>query len=135
MLALGRQAWCWDYAYAAQSSCADYQQDRGTHNDVTRTGFASTHSRVVQLGRPGGSSRRAWTESPRREPLGGQQKAAHDVFGDLAAGLSPYPHALVFPQDEHARLLVERLAEAGVEVERRTELLVSRIELVVRSRA
>jgi 2-polyprenyl-6-methoxyphenol hydroxylase-like FAD-dependent oxidoreductase len=30
---------------------------------------------------------------------------------------------LVFPQDEHERLLIDRLAEAGVHVERRTELL------------
>jgi 2-polyprenyl-6-methoxyphenol hydroxylase-like FAD-dependent oxidoreductase len=30
---------------------------------------------------------------------------------------------LIFPQDEHERLLIERLAEIGVQVERRTELL------------
>ena len=30
---------------------------------------------------------------------------------------------LIFPQDEHERLLVDRLAAAGVEVERRTELV------------
>ena len=51
------------------------------------------------------------------------KKAAHAVFGDLGAGLSPFPYALVFPQAEHERLLIERLAEAGIEVERRTELL------------
>ena len=36
----------------------------------------------------------------------------------MGAGLSPFPYALVFPQDEHERLLIDRLAEAGVEVER-----------------
>ena len=51
------------------------------------------------------------------------KKAAHAVFGDMGAGLSPFPYALIFPQDEHERLLIERLAEAGVEVERQTELL------------
>lgn len=47
---------------------------------------------------------------------------AHAVLGDMGAGLSPYPYALVFPQDEHERLLVDRLAAAGVCVERRTEV-------------
>ena len=53
----------------------------------------------------------------------GGKKVARIVFVDLGAGLSPFPYALVFPQDEHERLLIDRLAEAGVEVERRTELV------------
>src|ERR1700730_5734248 len=51
------------------------------------------------------------------------KKAARAVFGDMGAGLSPFPYALIFPQDEHERLLIDRLSEAGVAVERRTELL------------
>jgi 2-polyprenyl-6-methoxyphenol hydroxylase-like FAD-dependent oxidoreductase len=51
------------------------------------------------------------------------RKAAHVVFGDMGAGLSPYPYPLIFPQDEHERLLIECLAEAGVEIERQTELV------------
>src|SRR5438093_4929582 len=51
------------------------------------------------------------------------KQVARAVFGDMGAGLSPFPYALVFPQDEHERLLIDRLAEAGVEVERRMELL------------
>ncbi len=51
------------------------------------------------------------------------RQVAHAAFGDMGAGLSPFPYALIFPQDEHERLLIDRLAEAGVEVERRTELL------------
>jgi 2-polyprenyl-6-methoxyphenol hydroxylase-like FAD-dependent oxidoreductase len=51
------------------------------------------------------------------------EKAGHVVFGDLGAGLSPFPYAIVFPQDEHERLLIDRLAASGTEVERRTELL------------
>ncbi len=47
--------------------------------------------------------------------VAGKNKARM-FFGDLGAGLSPFPYALIFPQDE-------RLAELGVEVERRTELL------------
>ncbi len=49
--------------------------------------------------------------------------AARFFFGDMGADLSPFPYALVFPQDEHERLLIERLAQLGVEIERRTELL------------
>jgi 2-polyprenyl-6-methoxyphenol hydroxylase-like FAD-dependent oxidoreductase len=51
------------------------------------------------------------------------KRAAHAVLGEMGKGLSPFPYALIFPQDEHERLLVERLSEAGVQVERRTELL------------
>jgi 2-polyprenyl-6-methoxyphenol hydroxylase-like FAD-dependent oxidoreductase len=51
------------------------------------------------------------------------KKVAHAVFADMGAGLSPFPYALIFPQDEHERLLIARLAEAGVEVTRQTELL------------
>ena len=51
------------------------------------------------------------------------KKAARAVFGDMGAGISPFPYPLIFPQDEHERLLIDRLSEAGVEVERRTELL------------
>src|SRR5436309_15784576 len=50
------------------------------------------------------------------------QQAAHVVFGDMGANISPFPYALIYPQDEHERLLIDRLAEAGVQVERETEL-------------
>jgi 2-polyprenyl-6-methoxyphenol hydroxylase-like FAD-dependent oxidoreductase len=48
---------------------------------------------------------------------------AHVVFGDMGADLSPFPYALIYPQDEHERLLIERLADVGVHVERQTELV------------
>ena len=51
------------------------------------------------------------------------KKEARVAFGVSGAGLSPFTYALIFPQDEHERLLIERLAEVGVEVERRTELV------------
>src|SRR3984957_12732841 len=51
------------------------------------------------------------------------KRAAHAVLGEMGKGLSPFPYALISPQDEHECLLVERLSEAGVEVERRTELV------------
>ncbi|HWN58160.1 MAG TPA: FAD-dependent monooxygenase [Methylomirabilota bacterium] len=49
--------------------------------------------------------------------------ASRFVFGEMGEGISPYPYALIFPQDEHERLLIDRLAAAGVAVERRTELM------------
>jgi len=51
------------------------------------------------------------------------RRKAHAVLGEMGAGLSPFPYALIFPQDEHERLLIDRLAQAGVRVERRTELV------------
>ena len=53
----------------------------------------------------------------------GGKKAGHVVFGPMGEGLSPFPYMLILPQDQHERLLVEHLAEIGVQVERRTELL------------
>jgi len=37
-------------------------------------------------------------------------------------GLTPYPFLQIFPQDEHEKLLISRLQELGVSVERHTEL-------------
>jgi 2-polyprenyl-6-methoxyphenol hydroxylase-like FAD-dependent oxidoreductase len=47
---------------------------------------------------------------------------ARAVFGDMGAGISPYPYAFIFPQDDHERLLIDRLHAAGVSVERQTKL-------------
>src|ERR1700736_3994057 len=51
------------------------------------------------------------------------QQVARAVFGDMGVGISPYPYALIFPQDEHERLLIDRLAKVGIRVERCTQLL------------
>jgi 2-polyprenyl-6-methoxyphenol hydroxylase-like FAD-dependent oxidoreductase len=48
---------------------------------------------------------------------------ARVIFGDMGRGLSPFPYALIYPQDEHERLLIDWLATAGVRVERQTELV------------
>ncbi|NYT26046.1 FAD-dependent monooxygenase [Alcaligenaceae bacterium] len=45
------------------------------------------------------------------------------VFKDAGADITPYPFVTVYPQDQHERLLVEKLATMGVVVERKTELL------------
>ena len=51
------------------------------------------------------------------------RRAAHLNFDGMGSGISPYPYALIYPQDEHERLLIERLAGLGVLVERETEVL------------
>jgi 2-polyprenyl-6-methoxyphenol hydroxylase-like FAD-dependent oxidoreductase len=51
------------------------------------------------------------------------RKVARAQFGDMGKGLSPFPFALIYPQDAHEKFLVERLRGVGVEVERRTELV------------
>jgi 2-polyprenyl-6-methoxyphenol hydroxylase-like FAD-dependent oxidoreductase len=48
---------------------------------------------------------------------------AHAVLGDMGGAISPFPYALIFPQDEHERLLIDRLAQAGIHIERETELV------------
>jgi len=51
------------------------------------------------------------------------RRVARAVLGDMGAGLSPFPYALILPQDEHERLLIDRLSREGVRVERQTELV------------
>ena len=51
------------------------------------------------------------------------RRVARAVFGPMGRGISPYPYAFIFPQDEHERLLIDRLSDAGVEVERETEFV------------
>ncbi len=52
----------------------------------------------------------------------GRRKARVD-FSRIGAGLTRYAFVEILPQDEHERLLIDRLRAFGTEVERRTELL------------
>jgi 2-polyprenyl-6-methoxyphenol hydroxylase-like FAD-dependent oxidoreductase len=51
------------------------------------------------------------------------QKKARVVFGEMGQGVSPFPYALMFPQDAHEGVLLERLRSLGIAVERSTELI------------
>ena len=51
------------------------------------------------------------------------EKAARLELGDIGKSVSPFPYALIFPQDQHERRLIEHLEAAGVDVERPVELL------------
>jgi 2-polyprenyl-6-methoxyphenol hydroxylase-like FAD-dependent oxidoreductase len=49
-------------------------------------------------------------------------RAARVPLENLGLGLTPFPFPTIFPQDEHERLLIGRLHELGIEVERPVEL-------------
>jgi 2-polyprenyl-6-methoxyphenol hydroxylase-like FAD-dependent oxidoreductase len=51
------------------------------------------------------------------------ERAAQVSFGSLGSDLTPFPFLHIFPQDQHERLLIGRLAQMGVSVQRQTELL------------
>jgi 2-polyprenyl-6-methoxyphenol hydroxylase-like FAD-dependent oxidoreductase len=51
------------------------------------------------------------------------ERQARLAFENIGSGLTPYPFLHIFPQDQHERLLIERLEASGVRVERRIELI------------
>jgi 2-polyprenyl-6-methoxyphenol hydroxylase-like FAD-dependent oxidoreductase len=51
------------------------------------------------------------------------EAAARLSFESVGSRLTPYPFLHIFPQDQHERLLIERLQAWGIAVERRTELV------------
>lgn len=58
-----------------------------------------------------------------RETAGGSSREVLTFsFKELGEGLSPYPFALAYPQDDHERFLLRKLADAGAEVEWRAGL-------------
>ena len=84
------------------------------------------HARTLELYRQLGLDEdviRAGTPNPGINLWVRGKRRAHISFGDAGADLTPYPFILVFPQDRHEKLLIERLRDLGVEVERETELL------------
>jgi 2-polyprenyl-6-methoxyphenol hydroxylase-like FAD-dependent oxidoreductase len=54
--------------------------------------------------------------------VAGKHEARVD-FSDAGQTLTPYPFLHIFPQDEHEKLLISRLQQLGVAVERNTELI------------
>jgi len=51
------------------------------------------------------------------------EPAARLPFETVGSDLTPYSFLQIFPQDQHERLLIERLEALGVSVERQTELV------------
>ena len=52
----------------------------------------------------------------------GSREVLSISFKEMGAGLSPYPFALAYPQDDHERFLIAKLKDAGCEVEWGTKL-------------
>ncbi|SFL92995.1 FAD-dependent monooxygenase [Salibacterium qingdaonense] len=59
---------------------------------------------------------------PQLEIYRNQKRRSVLDFQDMGRGFSPYPYVLILPQDEHERLLINRLKKKGIEVEWNTEL-------------
>jgi 2-polyprenyl-6-methoxyphenol hydroxylase-like FAD-dependent oxidoreductase len=47
----------------------------------------------------------------------GSREVLSISFKDMGAGLSPYPFALAYPQDDHERFLIGKLSDTGCQVE------------------
>jgi 2-polyprenyl-6-methoxyphenol hydroxylase-like FAD-dependent oxidoreductase len=54
------------------------------------------------------------------------RRAARFPIGPAGESLTPFPFVLIYPQDEHERLLIAELARLGVEVERSTTFVAMR---------
>ncbi len=86
----------------------------------------AVHARTLELYRQLGLAREVVERGLKFAAINLWARGEHTariVFMDIGEGLSPYPFVLMFSQDEHEKLLIEHLRRAGVEVERRTELL------------
>jgi 2-polyprenyl-6-methoxyphenol hydroxylase-like FAD-dependent oxidoreductase len=68
---------------------------------------------VVAAGHPN-PTMNLWANGKRRARLS---------MGDAGADVTPYPFILTYPQDQHERLLIEKLKALGVSVERQTEFI------------
>ena len=68
---------------------------------------------VVAAGHPN-PTMNLWANGKRRARLS---------MGDAGADVTPYPFILTYPQDQHERLLIEKLQSLGVTVERQTEFI------------
>jgi 2-polyprenyl-6-methoxyphenol hydroxylase-like FAD-dependent oxidoreductase len=87
-------------ALAVQARTLEYYQQVGLADSVVQRGH-----KVAGLN--------LWVRS---------RQAARVPLENLGRGLTPFPFPIIFPQDEHESLLIERLRELGVEVERLIEL-------------
>src|ERR1700747_105276 len=88
-------------ALAVQARTLEFYRQLGFAGEVVEAGLRFTAANLWARGR----------------------KAAHIEFGRLGVASSPYPYALIYPQHEHARLLIDKLAELNVHVERGIELV------------
>jgi 2-polyprenyl-6-methoxyphenol hydroxylase-like FAD-dependent oxidoreductase len=87
-------------AVAVQARTLEFYRQLGTADEVIEAGLPFAAANLWGQGR----------------------RAGRVAFGDMGQGFSLFPYMLIYPQDEHERLLTAHLSALGVEVERRTEL-------------
>ncbi|MGZ6009842.1 MAG: FAD-dependent monooxygenase [Rhizomicrobium sp.] len=99
--------------------------DKAAEPGTTSRALA-VHARTLELYRQldldGPVVENGYTVPGARLWVSGEQKA-RVPFEQLVSDLTPYGFLHIFPQDEHERLLIDRLQQMGVKVERPTELL------------
>ena len=86
-------------AMVVQARTLEFYGQYGFAEEVVEQGVVAETAHV----REGGSS--------------GSREVLSISFKEMGAGLSPYPFALAYPQDDHERFLIEKLKDAGCEVE------------------
>jgi 2-polyprenyl-6-methoxyphenol hydroxylase-like FAD-dependent oxidoreductase len=91
-------------AMVVQARTLEFYGQYGFAGEVVEQGIVAETAHV----REGGSS--------------GSREVLSISFKEMGAGLSPYPFALAYPQDDHERFLIGKLKEAGCEVEWGTKL-------------
>jgi 2-polyprenyl-6-methoxyphenol hydroxylase-like FAD-dependent oxidoreductase len=98
--------------------------DKAAEPGTTSRALA-VHARTMELYRQLGLDRpvakNGYTVPGARLWVGGEQKA-RVPFEELVSDLTPYGFLHIYPQDEHEQLLIGRLEEIGVAVERPVEL-------------
>jgi 2-polyprenyl-6-methoxyphenol hydroxylase-like FAD-dependent oxidoreductase len=86
----------------------------------------AVHARTLELYRPldldSPVVEKGYTVPGARLWLGGKE-VARVPFEKIVSDLTPYGFLHIFPQDEHERLLIDRLKKRGVKIERPVELL------------
>ena len=86
-------------AMVVQARTLEFYGQYGFAGEVIEQGVVAETAHV----REGGSS--------------GSREVLSISFKEMGTGLSPYPFALAYPQDDHERFLIEKLKNAGCEVE------------------
>jgi 2-polyprenyl-6-methoxyphenol hydroxylase-like FAD-dependent oxidoreductase len=86
-------------AMVVQARTLEFYGQYGFAEEVVEQGVVAETAHVCE----GGSS--------------GSREVLSISFKEMGAGLSPYPFALAYPQDDHERFLIEKLRDAGCQVE------------------
>ena len=123
-LGQGRPAWCWPCGWpvwACEFASSTRPRSRGrllVHLPCRHEHSSSIARSILRMRSSLAGGR--WAPSISGRTAG---RSRTPFSRDIGAGISPFPFALIFPQDEHERLLIDRLREAGVEVERQTAVV------------